>query len=102
MQVQNINSQNFKGLQYHPNHGEIDYILATKLGGYGFDKATKLLDKLGANKTAADIFQGGDLAKTPRIYVEVACKLFKENLLFGPITTLKRALKYSNKLDKSV
>ena len=102
MQIQNVNGQNFKGLQYHPNHGEIDYILATKLGGHGFDKAMKLLDKLSANKTAADVFQGGDLAKTPRIYVEVAGKVFKENLFFGPISTLKKALKYSNKLEKNI
>ncbi len=95
MQVQSVNSQSFKGLQCHPNYSHIEYILATKLGWNGFRKADKLLEKLAANKAHTDVYLGGDVEK-PKIYAEVAGKTFKENLFFGPLTVLKKALKKSN------
>jgi len=98
MQIQSIGNQSFTGLQCHPNYSEIEYILATKLGGHGFMKADKYLDKLAKNKIPADVYLAGDLTK-PKIYAEVGGKLFKESWLWGPVSTLKKALKLSNKLD---
>lgn len=98
MQIQSVGNQSFKGLQCHPNYREVEYILATKLGGHGFDKADKCLDMLAKNNTNAEVYLGGDMLK-PKIYAEVGGKLFKESWLWGPVTTLKRALKLSNKLD---
>lgn len=98
MQIQSVNNQSFKGLQCHPNYGQIEYVLATKLGMNGFMRADKYLDKLAKNNIAADVYLGGNMEK-PRIYAEVGGKLFKETWLYGPISTLKKALKLSNKLD---
>ena len=36
----------------------------------------------------------------PKFAVEVGDKIFKENFLQGPITTLKRGIKYARKLNR--
>lgn len=99
MQIQSVNSQSFGALQCHPNYSEIEYILATKLGWGGFNRADKYLDKLAKNKTHADVFLGGEMTKEPKIFVEIGGKTIKESWLFGPMSVLKKALKLSNKLD---
>jgi hypothetical protein len=99
MQVQSVSNQNFKGLQCHPNYGEVQYILATKLDGYGFDKAVKYLDKLSKFRAHSDVYLVGDVDK-PRIHAQVENKLFKESFFFGPITTLKKAFKAARNFDQ--
>lgn len=100
MQIQNYNNLNFKGLQCHPNYDEVQYIIATKMGGHAFDKTMKIIDTL-ANKAAhTDIYIGGELTKSPKIYVEIAGKTFKENFFYGPYSVVKKALKLANKIDK--
>lgn len=100
MQVQRTNSYNFKGLQCHPNYGEIQYIIATKMSGYGFEKTMAIIDKLATKKAHTDIYLGGDLEK-PKIYADIAGKTIKENFFFGPYTVVKKVLKIADKLDKA-
>ena len=52
MQVQSVNSQSFQGLQCHPNYNQVEYVLATKLGWKGFNKADKCLEKLSKNRNS--------------------------------------------------
>ena len=98
MQVQSVNSQSFQGLQCHPNYNQVEYVLATKLGWNGFNKADKCLERLSKNSVHADVYVGGT-EKHPKICAEVAGKVFKEGFFFGPITVLKKALKISDKLQ---
>ena len=99
MQIQSVSNQNFKGLQCHPNYGEVQYILATKLDGYGFDKAVKYLDKLSKFRAHSDIYLVGDV-NYPKIHAQVENKLFKENFFNGPIRTLKKAFKAARNFDE--
>lgn len=100
MQIQRTNGYSFKGLQCHPNYDYIQYIIATKLGAYSFDKTMKCVDALALNKTPADIYLGGNM-EAPKIYVDIAGKTLKENFFRGPYSIVKKALKISNKLDKA-
>ena len=99
MQVQSVSGQNFRGLQYYPNYGEVLYLIAANTGGCSFDKATNIMRSLAKNKTTTALCVGGDL-QNPRLFAEVGGKLFKENIIRGPVSVLKKALKLSNKLDK--
>ena len=99
MQVQSISSPSFKGLQCHPNYGEVQYILATKLDGYGFDKAVKYLDKLSKFRAHSDVYLVGDVDK-PIIHAQVENKLFKESFFNGPVRTLKKAFKAAKMFDE--
>jgi hypothetical protein len=62
----------------------------------------KIIDKLGEKKAHSEIYLAGDLAKTPKIYAEIAGKTIKENFFFGPYSVVKKALKIANKLDREV
>lgn len=100
MQIQSYNNINFKGLQCHPSYADVQYIIATKMGGYGFDKTMKVIDELAKRKTPTEIYVAGDVLDKPKIYAEVAGKTFKENFFYGPHSIVKKVLKYVNKLEK--
>ncbi len=100
MQVQSVNSQNFMGLKCYPNYSEVQYVLAKKLNGSGFDKAVKYLSKLAKNRAHTDVYVAGGYLQAPKIYAEVGDKLYKENFFNNSIRVLKRALKKSNRFDE--
>ena len=99
MQIQSYNNLSFKGVQFHPDYGEVQYTIATKMNAEGFDKTMEIIGKLINKKANTDIYLAGDL-ENPKIYAEIGGKTFKENFFNSPLRVVKKALKLADKFDK--